>query len=261
MIGTLKMPASAFILRHPGHSLRQNVLMPTHPALRILALALLLACYPRSGNSEARLPGILSSHMVLQRERPIHLWGWAAPGEKVAVTLHGINRSTAGDSLGHWSVFLPPEAAGGPYQLTVAAGNQIVLDDVLIGDVWFASGQSNMEMPLKGFGPGTPVKDSAAEIAHAPQPQMRLLNIPHKAADFPLRNSDTSWTVCSPEAAAEYAAVAYFFGRELAARDHVPIGLIDATWGGTVAEAWMSLQAISADAALMPVFATRAQMM
>src|ERR1019366_4561062 len=123
MSGTPEAPASAFVLRHAGHSLRQNVLMPTHTPLRILPFALLLVCYPRSGNCEARLPGILSSHMVLQRERPIHLWGWSAPGEKVSVTLHGISRSTTGDSLGNWSVFLPPEAAGGPYQLTVAAGN------------------------------------------------------------------------------------------------------------------------------------------
>src|ERR1017187_3480540 len=178
-----KLRASAAVLRHPQRALRQNGRMPTHPALRILPLALLLVCYPRSGNSVARLPGMLSSHMVLQREKPIHLWGWSAPGEKVSVTLHGISRSTAGDSLGNWCVFLPPEAVGGPYQLTVAAGNQIVLDDVLIGDVWFASGQSNMELPLKGFGPGTPVKDSAAEIAHASQPQMRLLHIPHRSEE------------------------------------------------------------------------------
>ena len=117
-----------------------------------------------------------------------------------------------------------------------------------------------MEFPLKGFG-GAPLKDSAAEIAHAGQAQIRLLHIPQKAADFPLFNSATSWTECSPETAANFSAVAYFFGRELAARERVPIGLIDATWGGTVAEAWMSLEAISADAGLMPVFATRAHMM
>src|ERR1039458_3110734 len=235
------------------------VLMQIHTTLRILALALLLACHPHSGKCEAMLPGILSSHMVLQRERPIHIWGWSAPGEKVSVALDGISRDVVGNSLGNWSVFLPPEAAGGPYQLIVTGSNQIVLDDVLVGDVWFASGQSNMEMPLKGF-PGAPLKDSAEEIAHAGQPQMRLLHIPHKAADFPLGNSDTSWTACSPETAATFSAVAYFFGRELSAREHVPIGLIDATWGGTVAEAWLSLGAISADAALMPVFATRAHM-
>jgi hypothetical protein len=107
--------------------------------------------------------------MVLQRDRPIHIWGWSDPGEKVAVAFHGTSRDTLGDRLGNWSVFLPPEAAGGPYQLTVTSSNKIVLDDVLIGDVWFASGQPNMEMPLKGF-PGAPLKDSAEEIAHAGQP-------------------------------------------------------------------------------------------
>lgn len=198
--------------------------------------------------------------MVLQRDKPIHIWGWSDPGEKVSVEFHGISRAAAGDTLGSWSVFLPPEAAGGPYQLTVSSSNKIVLDDVLVGDVWFASGQSNMEMPLKGW-PGAPLKNSAEEVAHAAQPQIRLLNIPHKTADFPLYNADTSWTVCSPETAANFSAVAYFFGRELNAHEHVPIGLIDSTWGGTVAEVWVSLQSIAADAALMPVFATRAHMM
>ena len=198
--------------------------------------------------------------MVLQRDKPIHIWGWSDPGEKVSVAFHGISRDVAGDSLGNWSVFLPPEPAGGPHELTVTSSNKIVLDDILVGDVWFASGQSNMEMPLKGW-PDAPLKNSAEEIAHAAQPQIRLLNIPHKTADFPLFNSDTSWTVCSPETASNFSAVAYLFGRELAARERVPIGLIDATWGGTVAEVWISLQTISADAALMPVFATRAHMM
>jgi sialate O-acetylesterase len=234
------------------------MLIPNLP--RLSALAFLLACYRPVANCETRLPGILGSHMVLQREKPIHIWGWSAPGEKVAVSLHGISRQTTGDSLGDWSVFLPPEGAGGPYRLEVAGTNKIVLDDVLIGDVWFASGQSNMEMPLKGFD-SAPVKDSAVEIARATEPRIRLLHIPAKAADFPLRNGGTGWTVCSPETARDFSAAAYFFGRDLAAREHVPIGLIDATWGGTVAEAWLSLEAISADAGLMPVFATRARMM
>ena len=182
--------------------------MPIRTTLRILALALLLVCYPRNGNSAARLPGMIGSHMVLQRDKPIHIWGWSDPGEKVAVALRGNSRSTAGDSLGDWSVFLPPDAAGGPYQLTVTAANQIVLDDVLIGDVWFASGQSNMEMPLKGFAFAA-VKDSAAEVAQAAQPRMRLLHIPQKVADFPLRNSGASWTVCSPETAAGFDVARY----------------------------------------------------
>jgi sialate O-acetylesterase len=229
-------------------------------AFRILAPALLLACYVPNGRCEARLPGIISGHMVLQRDRPIHIWGSSAPGEKVSVALNGASRDTVGNGIGNWSVFLPPAPAGGPYQLTVAGSNRIVLDDVWIGDVWFASGQSNMEMPLKGFA-GAPVKDSAEEIAHANQPQIRLLVIPKKSADFPLRDVNASWTVCSPETAADFSAAAYFFGRDLAVREHVPIGLIDSTWGGTVAEAWVSLEGISSDASLMPVFATRAEMM
>ena len=234
--------------------------MQMHNAHRIFTVALLLAGYPRNAPCEARLPGIISSHMVLQREKPIHIWGWSEPGETVTVAFRGVSREAVGNNLGNWSVFLPPEAAGGPHQLTVSGSNRIVLDDVMVGDVWFASGQSNMEMPLKGF-PGAPLKDGAAEIAHASQPRMRLLLIPKKAADFPLRNSDALWTVCSPETAANFSAVAYFFGRDLAEREHVPVGLIDSTWGGTVAEAWVSLRAISQDAGLMPVFASRAQMM
>jgi len=230
--------------------------MQIHRTILVFALAV---C-PQIGRSEARLPAILSSHMVLQRGMPIHIWGWSDPGEKVTVTFHGASRDTAGDRVGNWSVFLPPEDAGGPYELTVTGSNKIVLDDILLGDVWFASGQSNMEMPLKGFN-GAPLKNSAEEIAHANQPQIRLLHIPNKAADYPLIDANASWTICSPETAASFSAVAYFFGRDLNAREQVPIGLIDSTWGGTPAEAWISLESIASDAGLMPVFATRAQMM
>ena len=228
--------------------------------LRILTPALILIAYAPAGKGEVRLPGILSSHMLLQRDMPIHIWGWSVPGEKVSVALRENRRETASDSSGKWSVYLAPESAGGPYQIVITGANRIVLDDILIGDVWFASGQSNMEMPLKGFD-GGPVKGSAAEIARAMQPRIRLLQIPRKTADYPLYDSDTSWRRCTPETAANFSAAAYFFGRDLAARENVPIGLIDATWGGTVAEAWMSLESIGANAGLMPVFASRARMM
>ena len=181
--------------------------------------------------------------MVLQRDRPIHIWGWSNPGERVSVELHGVSRDTAGDGLGNWSVFLPPESAGGPFQLTVTGSNKIVLDDILIGDVWFASGQSNMEFPLKGW-PAAPMKDSAQEIAHAGQPQIRLLHIRQKTADFPLFNIDASWTVCTPETAADFSAVAYLFGRELNQREPMTIGLIDST-GRAAAQTQIALRTIS----------------
>jgi len=236
------------------------VIMTLKTLLRTSALLLLLALSAPRATCEVKLPSILGSHMVLQRDQPIHIWGWAAPGEKVTVAMHGVTRDTTADDLGKWSLYLPPEPAGGPYQLTVTGTNTIVFDDIMIGDVWFASGQSNMEMPLSGW-PGATLQNSADEIAHANQPGLRLLVIHQKTSDFPVHDIDGSWTLCTPETAAHFSAAAYFFGRELAAKENVTIGLIDSTWGGTVVEAWMSLDALSADASLMPAFATRARMM
>ncbi|MBT9330930.1 sialate O-acetylesterase [Paracidobacterium acidisoli] len=198
--------------------------------------------------------------MVLQRDRPIHLWGWADPGEQVTAALNGTKQTTRADDLGKWSVWLAPEQAGGPYQVTVAGTNTITLDDVMIGDVWFASGQSNMELPLIGFPGSAELQNSAEEIAHANQPQLRLLHIHEKASEYRVDDIDTTWTDCTPQTAATFSAAAYFFGRDIAEKEHVTVGLIDSTWGGTPAEAWISLEGLSADASLMPVFATWATM-
>ena len=228
---------------------------------RTLTLAL-LAFAVTTANAEVRLPKILSSHAVLQRDQPIHVWGWSDPSEGVAVSFDGATRTTAGDHLGRWSVYFPPQTAGGPFQLTVTGTNKIVLEDLMIGDVWFASGQSNMEMPLSGFPESAVVNNAAEEIKNANQPGLRLLLIPRKATPYPLDDfqGDAAWTLCSPETAAKFSAVAYFFGREIASREHVTVGLIDSTWGGTPAEAWVSLDGLSADASLMPVFASWAKM-
>ena len=102
-------------------------------------------------NAEVRLPHILGSHMVLQRQQPIHLWGWANPGESVTAALNEQTQSAVADAMGHWNIYLPAMNPGGPYQLTIKGVSALTLDDVMVGDVWFASGQSNMEMPLKGF--------------------------------------------------------------------------------------------------------------
>ncbi len=199
--------------------------------------------------------------MVLQRDKPIHVWGWSEANEKVTVAFNETTGSATADGYGRWSVYLPPEPAGGPFTLKISGKNQLVLEDVLVGDVWFASGQSNMEMPLKGF-PGAAIKNGAEEISHANERQIRLLMVGRKASAVPFVDVPTerAWTECSPETAANFSAVAYFFGREIAADQHVPIGLIDSTWGGTPAEAWISLAGIASDSALMPVFAARAQM-
>jgi sialate O-acetylesterase len=231
---------------------------------RLLLVAFLFAslCVARG---EVRLPHMLSDHAVLQRQMPVHIWGWAEAGEKVTVSFHGQTQGAVADDLGRWSVSLRPEEAGGPYVLTVQGSNTIRLDDILVGDVWFASGQSNMEFPLNGFPGNAVLKNAPQEIAAATQPRIRMLRFARKASDYELRDQDASWTLCTPETAAEFSAVAYFFARGLISHDgvkqeHVPIGLIDSTWGGTPVAAWLSLDGLSRDAGLMPQFAERVSM-
>jgi len=229
----------------------------------VFTITLLLTLY---SSAEVSLPKLFSSHMVLQRDMPIHVWGSAAVGEKITVELHGLTTSTSADNVGRWSVYLPAQSAGGPFTLVIRGNNTLQFDDVLIGDLWFASGQSNMEMPLTGFPNSAVIQNSAQEIAAANYPDIRLLLIERDAADYPLDDvrAATGWSRCTPETAKNFSAVAYFFARDLQkaqGKQHVSIGLIDSTWGGTPAEAWTSLDTLGADATLMPVFATRAEMM
>jgi sialate O-acetylesterase len=215
---------------------------------------------PRA-HAEIRLPAVLSDHAVLQREAPIHLWGWSSPAAHLTIHFHAQTLSTTANALGEWSTWLMPERAGGPYTLTLDGGAQegtAQITDLLVGDVWLASGQSNMEMPLKGFSPDTFVKDSKAEIAAANNPQLRLLVVAKKSSDIPQDDIQGTWTLCTPETAQNFSAVAYFFGRAIAAGEHVPIGLIDSSWGGTPADSWVSLNTLGNSPALLPAFASRA---
>jgi sialate O-acetylesterase len=218
----------------------------------------------RAANAEVRLPNVLSSHAVLQREEPIHVWGWSAPGETVTVQFHDQTRTASADDLGKWSLWLAPEHAGGPYTLTAqgsaASGSGVTLSDILMGDVWVASGQSNMEMPLSGFPGNAVLKNGQQEIAQANLPTVRLLRIEKKSSYYPVNDITATWTECTPQTAAEFSAVAYFFGREINSREHVPVGLIDTTWGGTPVDAWISMDHIGSDAGLMPMFASWADL-
>ncbi len=227
----------------------------------LYAIALFVAA--TAANAEVTLPKVFSSHMVLQRDMPIHIWGDAAPGEQITADLHGANNTATTDNLGRWSLYLPAQSAGGPFTLTIHGTNTVQLDDILIGDLWIASGQSNMEMPLAGFPGSAVVKDADKEIAAASYPQIRLLLVEKDTSDYPLEDvkAATGWSLCTPETAKNFSAVAYFFARALQQKEHVPIGLVDTTWGGTPAEAWTSLDALGADAGLMPVFSARAEKM
>lgn len=214
-------------------------------------------------SGEIRLPHALSDHAVLQRGVPIHIWGWATPDTQIVITLHDGKTIAQTDRLGAWSAWLPTEAAGGPYTLTVAGSGtegKVAISDILIGDVWLASGQSNMAMPLNGFPEQhAPVKNGAAEIAASSHPRIRLLHIYEKSADYPLTDVNETWTECVPETAANFSAVAYFFGREISERENVPVGLIDAAWGGVPVDSFISLEGLARSSAVLPAFAFRAQ--
>ena len=214
-------------------------------------------------SAQVSLPKVLSSHMVIQRDLPVHVWGLAAPGQRIGVSFRGEEQNVAADPLGHWSTYLKPAPAGGPFALTVTPGegNQsasqppIVLDDVMVGDVWVASGQSNMEFPLER------ASTAPQDLPRASNPEIRLLMINKRSSDYAMPDADTSgWTLSTPGTAKDFSAVAWYFARDIAARQHVTVGVIDATWGGTVGESWVRLTALGEDASLAPIFVARGKM-
>jgi sialate O-acetylesterase len=232
-------------------------------------VALLLAGFSAiTVSAQVTLPKILSDNMVVQRDLPVHVWGMASPDDHVSVTFRGETRSTTATKLGRWSVYMKPGSAGGPFELTVkgtgalegstpAGGDAAVtLRDVLVGDVWVASGQSNMEFALKN------ASTSAADLPKADDPRIRLLLVDKRPADFPQDDLSTKgWETSSPESAKEFSAVAWYFAREIEQKEHVPVGVIDSTWGGTPAEAWTSMTALGSDPGLASLFAVRGTML
>jgi sialate O-acetylesterase len=218
--------------------------------MRVIRFILLgsVCALPFTAVAAVQLPNLFSDHAVLQRDRPVRVWGWGQAGENVTVRFHGQTVSAQTDAFGNWEAWLRPEPAGGPYTLAVsgdATTAPLERKDILVGDVWLASGQSNMEFPLAGF-TGAPLKDGEKEIAAANQPRIRLLLQKKATSDVPLAEASDPWTECTPDTARHFSAVAYFFGREISERENVPIGLIDTTWGGTPAHSWISPKALAA---------------
>ncbi|MDU0372772.1 sialate O-acetylesterase [Hymenobacter endophyticus] len=207
-----------------------------------------------AAQATVRLPRLVGSHMVLQRNVPLPLWGWAAPGEAVNVTFRGKTIQTTAGPDGRWKLSLPAQQAGGPFELEVKGTNTLRLTDVLVGDVWLASGQSNMEWPLRDTEKG------AAAAAAANHPRIRLFNVPNRAELRPQAElAGGEWQACTPQSVAGFSAVAYYFGRDLQQQYNVPIGLIASEWGGTAAEAWTSAEALRKLPDFQPKLASLAQ--
>ena len=157
--------------------------------------------FPIAAIAQIRLPNLLSDHAVLQRNQPVHIWGWAKAEEMMTIRFHDQVLVTKADAVGEWETWLKPEPAGGPYTLTVsgdATAVSITRKDILLGDVWVASGQSNMQFPLSGF-PNLPLKEGEKEIAAANHPRMRLLLQKMATSPVPLDDITDSWTECTPD--------------------------------------------------------------
>ncbi len=196
-----------------------------------LVVAAMLLSVPVS--AEIKLPSIIGDQMVLQRDRAVPVWGWDDAGAEVTVTMGQATATAKAGSDGRWVVELPAMAAGGPHTMTIQGTNTVTLENILVGEVWVCSGQSNMEWTVQRSA------NPEAEIAAANHPKIRHIKIPHVPMDTPQDNVPSDgWKVCSPETVADFTAVGYFFGRHLLTELDVPIGLIGSNWGGTRIEPW-----------------------
>lgn len=210
------------------------------------ALGLAVAVSPAFLQARVTLPGIFTDNMVLQRNDTITLFGTADKGKRVTVKAGwGKNVTTTADAAsGKWSVKLATADAGGPYTISVSDGKELKLKNVMLGEVWFCSGQSNMEMPLAGWGK---IKDYEKEIAAADYPDIRLYLVKQATSVVPIDKIESplgGWRECSPETVPEFSALAYFFARNLWQQLDVPVGVVASTWGGTPAEAWTSAETL-----------------
>lgn len=195
--------------------------------------------------ADVRLPQIFGDHMVLQHGEDVHVWGWAEADETIAVTIAGQEHSSQANEDGQWSVLLDPLKVGGPYEMVVTGNNRVLFQDVLAGEVWICSGQSNMGWDVSAS------RNSTAEIAAAEFPRLRLFDVERKQSPTPVKDVTGQWQPCSSQSVAKFSAVAYFFGRHLHNHLDVPIGLIHSSWGGTPAEKWTPA----------PIFRTRRELL
>ncbi|MFH7019284.1 sialate O-acetylesterase [Flavobacterium sp. FlaQc-47] len=226
--------------------------------LKKLLLFLFVLGVENSISAQVKLPALVADNMVLQQNAKVNLWGWASPNEKIIITLGWENLpvEVIADANGNWKAAVnTPKGSDKTYDISINASNNITLRNILIGEVWLCSGQSNMFFPVgredKTWKTG--VKNYEEEVKNASFPNIRLFTVALNASPTPLEDVTGNWKVCTPESIQTFSAVAYFFGRDLYQQLHVPIGLISTSWGGTKAEAWTAQTILENDVAFLPI--------
>lgn len=221
--------------------------VPYLPVMKTKFLLCLLVSYTSVTLANVRLPAVITDNMVLQQRSSVQLWGWSEPAEKIYITTSWNNRtdSVKGSRDGKWLLVVPTPAAGGPYTIRIKAGNTIELKNVLIGEVWVCSGQSNMEMSETW---GMP--DVKNELPSCANSNIRFFHIPKATAGSPQDDCKAGWTLCDSNELKTFSAAAYFFGKKLNQQLNVPVGLIEAAWGGTAAEVWTPEELVDRDTVL-----------
>ncbi len=214
----------------------------------VVVVLILLLRLPFLADADVKLPALISDNMVLQSGAEVPIWGTADPGEEVIVTLGDERIAATADSEGKWMAKLTPMEAGGPFEITIAGNNTVTLHNVLVGEVWVCSGQSNMQWSVSGS------VNAEQEIAQSDYPMIRLFTVKRVVANQPLRDTEGSWVTCGPDAVGSFSAAGYFFGRDLHKELNVPVGLIHSSWGGTPAEAWTSLAELESDPEFKSIF-------
>ena len=211
----------------------------------LLAIFILLIC--TSTQAAVRVPALVGNNMVLQQEKKVRIWGWAEPNEKVTLTFANQKAEATADAQGHWQTFIGPLKAGGPFEMTLIASNTLTFKNILVGEVWVCSGQSNMEWPLVNS------KNGAEAVAQANYPEIRLFTVQKATSETKLDDVKGQWVPTTPDSVGQFSAVGYYFGRELYQKLKVPVGLIHTSWGGTPAEAWTSNEALVTSAEMQPI--------
>lgn len=214
--------------------------------LSLFLLTALLSCESEN-DSKLELSSLFTDHMVLQQKENVTIWGESGANQTISISGSWGNAVEGeADENGYWQVVIPTTAAGGPFELTISTRDtSISINDVMIGEVWLASGQSNMEMPLKGWPPRDVIQNSAEEISNAQYQDIRMLTVQRNLTAGPISTITGSWQVASPQTAGDFSATAYFFARRLRQELNVPIGIIHSSWGGTPAEAWTSKEKLA----------------